>query len=119
MTVNELLEKIYTAPDSIDFNDVINTIERSYHYKPTRFSNGAGNSTTINEAGTNEGSCKIFSFAMLNDLDEVQTLVCFGKYYRDDVLKHPDNDDHTNIRNFIQHGWNGVRFDGVALTRKS
>ena len=115
MTVNKLIEKIKTSPNSIEFTEVIDTIEQSYHYTPMRFSNGLGNHITINEAGTNEGSCKIFAFGQLNNLDKQQTLACFGDYYRNDVLKHPDNSDHANIRHFMEHGWEGIQFNGEAL----
>lgn len=115
MTINELIEKIITKPNSIEFDEVIKTIESTYNYTPTRFSNGIGDNATINEAGTNEGSCKIFAFGKLNNLDEKQTLACFGKYYRDDVLGNPDNDDHANIRNFILYGWKGIKFEDEAL----
>ena len=54
----------------------------------------------------------------LNNLTEVQTLHCFGDYYRKDVLGNPDGDDHQNIRNFIQSGWGGIYFDGEALAVK-
>ncbi|MEP1447388.1 MAG: HopJ type III effector protein [Paraglaciecola sp.] len=43
----------------------------------------------INQAGTNEGSCKIFYFSKLQKLTENQTLALFGSYYRDDVLANP------------------------------
>ena len=115
MTVEELIEKINTAPDSIDFATVIRTIDEAYEYTATRFHNGPGDSTTTSEAGTNEGSCKIFAFGRLNKLDEKQTLACFGEYYREDVLNHPENDDHANIRNFMRYGWKGIRFEGEAL----
>ena len=115
MTVDELIEQIKANPDSIEFTEVINTIEQHYHYTPTRFSNGLGDHTTINEAGTNEGSCKIFAFGQLNNLDKQQTLACFGNYYREDVLKHPNNSDHANIRHFMEHGWEGIQFDGEAF----
>ncbi len=118
MTVNELIEKINTEPDSIDFTEVINTIEQAYDYTSTCFHNGTGSQATTNEAGTNEGSCKIFAFGRLHNLNEKQTLACFGKYYREDVLDHPDNDDHANIRTFILHGWEGIRFEGEALHPK-
>jgi hypothetical protein len=49
-------------------------------------------------------------------LNEKQTLACFGKYYREDVLRHPENDDHANIRNFMLYGWEGIVFEGEALT---
>jgi len=115
MTKDELIRKLHTEPDNIDFTVVISTIEQSCSYSPTRFHNGTGSDAVTNEAGTNEASCKIFAFGKLNHLNTQQTLACFGKYYREDVLGHPDNDDHTNIRNFILHGWEGIRFEGEAL----
>lgn len=115
MTVNELIDKINTKPDHIEFAEVMATIENYYAYTPTRFTNG----DTINDAGSNEGSCKIFAFAKLNDLDEKQTLACFGQYYRDDVLGHPHGDDHANIRNFMHHGWDGIVFESEALQPKA
>ena len=118
MTVDELIEKINTDPDSIDFTEVISTIEAAYDYTATRFHNGTGSKAATSAAGTNEGSCKIFAFGKLNKLDEKQTLACFGKYYREDVLGHPDNDDHANIRNFMLYGWEGIRFEHDALHTK-
>ena len=115
MTIDELIEKINTRPEHIDFAEVIDTIESNYHYTPVLFQNGTDSNAVINEAGTNEGSCKIFAFARLNHLNEKQTLACFGKYYREDVLGHPQNDDHANIRNFMLHGWQGIEFEAEAL----
>lgn len=115
MTIDDLIEKINIEPGGIDFSEVIETINAAYAYTPTRFSNGMGSKAVINEIGTNEGSCKIFAFGRLNDLDENQTLACFGKYYREDVLGSRDNNDHANIRNFMLYGWEGIKFDGEAL----
>ena len=64
------------------------TIEANYDFTPVRFTNG----TVVNEAGTNSGSCKLFSFAKLHQLSKEETLACFGDYYRVDVLQHPDAD---------------------------
>ena len=116
--LEQLLRYIQTSPQMIEFDDVINTIDEHYSYSATRFSNGTGDSRIINEAGTNEGSCKIFSFAKLHSLNEEQTLNCFGKYYREDVLNNPDGSDHGNIRNFMVSGWDGIEFEGEALTAK-
>ncbi len=44
-------------------------IAAHYVYRPTRFENGLGQGRAVNEAGTNEGSCKILAFAKLNGLD--------------------------------------------------
>jgi len=118
MTVDELIKIINTEPGSIDFIEVMSTIEAAYSYTPIRFHNGIGSKAITNEAGTNEGSCKIFAFGRLNQLDEHQTLACFGKYYREDVLGHPNNEDHANIRNFMRHGRAGIRFEGEALHPK-
>ncbi len=117
MSINNLIKRVLKEPDSIEFDRVMETITANYRYKPTRFTNGSGENVVINEAGTNEGSCKIFAFARLAELNEEQTLACFGKYYRDDVLQHPDATDHANIRTFMTYGWNGIHFDGKALVR--
>ena len=116
--LERLLQKLQTSPESVEFEDVIDTIDDHYSYTATRFTNGNGDRMVTNEAGTNEGSCKIFSFARLNSLNEEQTLNCFGKYYREDVLKNPEGSDHANIRNFMISGWDGIRFDGEALKHK-
>jgi len=116
--MNKLKELLNSTPDKIEFDQVMQVIEENYNYTPTRFTNGKGSGQVTNEAGSNEGSCKIFSFAQLNNLNEKQTLACFGNYYREDVLAHPGNTDHANIRNFIKSGWAGIQFDGIALTEK-
>jgi hypothetical protein len=113
-----LLEQIKNAPEKTEFNDVISIIDEHYRYIPTRFTNGTDNDIVINTAGENEGSCKIFSFARINNLNEEQTLNCFGRYYRDDVLKNPDGTDHQNIRTFISHGWEHVNFEKTALNKR-
>ena len=74
--------------------------------------------TILNTAGKNEGSCKIFAFALLHQLDKQQTLNLFGDYYRVDVLGNPDGDSHQNIRSFMRYGWQGIRFMGTALIAK-
>lgn len=114
MPVKDLIAQLRSSPDTIEFDQVMAVINNHYDYVPTQFSNGA----VINRAGTNEGSCKIFAFAQLNGLSEVETLALFGRYYRDDVLGNPAGDDHANIRNFILDGWLGIRFDGQALAGK-
>ncbi len=114
MEVTTLIEKLTQQPQTVEFSEVIETIDQAYHFSPTAFTNGE----TVNEANQNNGSCKIFAFAQLNDLNEEQTLACFGDFYRKDVLQNPDNDDHQNIRNFIRFGWQGITFSGQALSVK-
>ena len=118
ITMNKLKELLNSTPEIIEFDNVMQVIADYYNYTPTRFTNGEGSNKTTNEAGCNEGSCKIFFFAQLNHLNEKQTLACFGQYYRNDVLAHPESNNHANIRNFIKSGWNGIHFDDTALTEK-
>lgn len=111
MSLTAFLQRLREAPEQIEFTDTIAIIESIYEYTPTAFRNG----DVENAAGQNGGSCKIFAFAKLQGLDQGATLACFGRYYRDDVLRHPDANDHQNIRNFMRTGWTGVAFDGNAL----
>jgi len=112
--MKQYLQTLETAPESISFNDTIAVIDSHYDFTPSAFRNGE----MQNEAGQNNGSCKVFSFARMHRLTQQQTLHCFGSYYRDDVLKHPQGSDHQNIRNFIKTGWRGIAFEGNALTLK-
>lgn len=114
MTLAELLNQIEYTPLDLSFDDVISTINEHYTFEPTSFANGP----LVNDKGSNEGSCKIFAFGLLNQLSEAQTLACFGLYYRKDVLQHPENSDHSNIRQFIQTGWSGIVLDTPPLTQK-
>lgn len=102
----------------IQFAELMQLIQKYYIYQPTQFSNGVDGDCVINEADKNEGSCKLFAFAKLNKLGKEQTLLCFGEYYREDVLKNPDGNDHANIRTFMKYGWDGIHFDGDALMQK-
>lgn len=114
MTLEMFLAKLHKEPLAIEFAETLKIIDTFYAYTPTAFDNGP----LHNEAGSNEGSCKIFAFASLNSLTEAQTLACFGKYYREDVLGNPEGDDHQNIRNFIRYGWEGIEFEDNALSEK-
>lgn len=118
MTLNELLTTIETQPNSVEFDDVIETIRTEYTYTPSQFSIGQDDNMVISESGTNEGSCKIFAFATLNDLSKEQTLACFGKYYREDVLQHPEGTDHANIRTLMKYSLDDVFFYDTVLVKK-
>ena len=111
---NMILEQLDKSPETMAFNDVIAYIDRNYDFTPTEFKNG----NTVNEAGQNNGSCKVFSFAKVNNLSKEDTLNLFGAFYREDVLKNPEGTDHQNIRNFIEFGWDGIAFEGEALKKK-
>lgn len=119
MTLDQFINTLQTNPEEVSFEDTMAVIHNNYDYSQTQFSNGSGASPLINEAGSNEGSCKIFAFAKLNNLNIEETLHCFGDFYRVDVLKKPHNNDHQNIRNFMLHGWEGIRFSGQALKLKA
>jgi len=114
MSLNEFLTQLSQQPEQVEFSDTMAVIEDNYSFTPSSFVNGE----TVNEANQNNGSCKIFAFGLLNELSAEQTLACFGTYYRNDVLKNPEGGDHQNIRNFMVTGWDGVKFDGTALTSK-
>ena len=113
MTVENLKEKL-KAPTEVAFTDTMAVIEANYTFTPTAFKNGA----LQNEAGQNSGSCKLFAFAQKEGFSKEETLACFGKYYFDEVLKDPNGDGHQNIRNFMKTGFDGITFDGEALTSK-
>lgn len=109
MNTSELLSLIDS--NNIQFDQVMAYVEANYIFKPVAFTVG----DQQNASGTNQGSCKIFALAKHLNLNETQTLQLFGDYYRVDVLEHPENTDHQNIRNFIQYGWQGVNIDRSAL----
>jgi hypothetical protein len=87
-------------------------IDEHYNYFEVPFSNG----DLVNEANVNTGSAKIFSFALMTQMDEKQTLNLFGEVYRN---LSPDGTDHMNIRNFAKLGWGGIQFNtGLAIASK-
>lgn len=108
----DLLQKLKT--NAASFADVIAFIEQRYEHQPTAFKNGEA----YNEASQNQGSAKVFSFAQLNALSQEDTLLLFAEHYQS-VLKSPDATDHQNIRQFMSKGWEGIAFEGTALTIKA
>ncbi|MCW8885167.1 MAG: HopJ type III effector protein [Motiliproteus sp.] len=117
MTQDQLLQAI-KGGETIEFSQVMEVIADNFNYCPSQFSNGQGDQQLVNEAGQNEGSCKLFAFAQHHQLSEAETLSLFGSYYREDVLQHPNGNDHQNIRNFIRHGWSGIAFEKQPLEAK-
>lgn len=109
-----ILEQLKNSPEKIDFQEVIAFIDENYDFIPTKFTNG----NTVNEVNENNGSCKVFSFAKLQKLSKLDTLALFGVFYWEDVLKNPKGNDHQNIRNFMEFGWEGISFEGEALKSK-
>ena len=117
MSLKAFIQQIKSG-DTVSFAATMNIIAENYQYQPVQFTNGLATDALINAAGSNEGSCKIFAFAQINQLNETQTLNLFGDYYRVDVLDDPDGTGHPNIRNFIKYGWAGITFSSPALTEK-
>lgn len=105
----QLIDKLKSNP-ATSFQEVIAFIDENYHFNPTAFQNG----NQHNKVGENNGSCKVFSFAKIQEFSKEETLRLFGDYYQE-VLNTPQAIDHQNIRNFMQFGWNGITFEGVAL----
>jgi len=117
MTLSSFLNKINNRQNT-SFDETISIITENYHYQPTEFSNGLGADKLINASGSNEGSCKIFSFAQINRLEKQQTLDLFGDFYTKDVLEDSNGNGHQNIRNFMKYGWEGIVFTNTALKAK-
>ena len=111
MNITTLLEQVRAG--SLAFSDVLAAIDARYQHHPTAFTNGAAR----NEATQNQGSARVFAFSMLNNLSKEDTLSLFAEHYRA-VLDHSEATDHQNIRQFMANGWNGIVFDGQALTEK-
>jgi hypothetical protein len=111
MTLDAFLKHLRATPAALRFDDTLELIDALYDFTPTAFRNGEQH----NAAGENNGSCKILAFGQLQGLSKAETLACFGRYYREDVLGDPNGHGHANIRNFMHHGWAGVKFEGTPL----
>lgn len=107
----DLLRQLETG--AAQFSDVLSYIEARYTHNATAFQNGA----QANAADQNQGSAKVFAFAQLHGLNQAQTLSLFAEHYAS-VLATPEAHDHQNIRQFMQHGWDGIKFSAQALTAK-
>jgi len=92
------------------FSDVLDLINAHYEFTPTAFENGALHNT----AGENSGSCRVFAFAKLHHLSDLDTLELFAEHYLS-VKATPTGEDHQNIRNFKHFGWEGIVFQGQPL----
>lgn len=109
--LSTLLDKL--KRNALSFKEVLEFIETYYQHRPAAFKNG----DAYNEATQNQGSAKVFSFAQLQQLSKEDTLYLFAEHYQA-VLNTPDAADHQNIRQFMQHGWEGIQFESQALTAK-
>ena len=107
----DLVQAVSNSPETIEFNDVIALIDSAFSFTPTAFTNG----NVTNDANQNNGSCKLLALGQHLKLIQAQTLALFGRFYREDVLKNPDGNDHANIRNFMKTGHEGVAFETFPL----
>jgi len=118
MPLNNFLSRLKNN-ELISFEETMEVIDKHYDYTPCEFENGEGKHRLINRAGENQGSCKIFAFAKLHNLNEEMTLALFGDFYRKDVLEQPNGTSHANIRTFLKYGWKGIRFGSNALSTQN
>ena len=112
LELSKLLAKLENK--SLDFASVLATIDSYYNYRPTEFVNGE----VHNAAGENEGSAKVFGFALLNHLTQQDTLKLFAEHY-DSVKAEPKGTNHANIRNFSFFGWQGFLMQRNCLVPKA
>lgn len=110
MTIQEFKLKLKETPTAIVFADTMQVIDANYSFTPTTFTNG----NVTNNAGENSGSCKVFAFAIQQELTKEEALFCFGEHYQN-VLEDANGTSHQNIRNFMNTGFNGLSFKGEAL----
>jgi hypothetical protein len=112
MNIQQLNQQL--NKNAVNFTTTITLIDNNYNFTPTKFINNK----LVNAVNTNNGSCKIFAYAKLNNLSKQATLNAFGDFYSLDVLANPSGEDHANIRSFMATGWDGIKFFGEALTQK-
>lgn len=110
MTVTEFLQAIKQPEHR--FADTLAFIDANYQYTACAFENAG----LHNAAGSNQGSCKIFGLALLENLSTHDALLAFGEHYRH-VLATPDGSDHANIRQLLKHGLESVHFNQLPLSR--
>jgi hypothetical protein len=113
--MSEKIDNLITSlkAGDISFVEVLAFIEKDYLHTPTAFKNGEA----YNEATQNQGSAKVFAFAIINNITEEDTLYLFAEHYQA-VLASPEASDHQNIRQFMINGFAGIEFEGVALTAR-
>lgn len=113
MTTQQFKTKLKENSNSILFAETMQVIEDNYNFTPTEFINGE----LTNKAGENSGSCKLFAFAVHQQLSKEETLACFGEHYQN-VLEDEKGTSHQNIRNFMKTGFESLSFKSEALELK-
>ena len=113
MTIQQFKTKLKTTPTAITFADTMQIIEENYLFTPTHFANGE----LKNKAGENTDSCKLFAFAVHQQLTKEETLCCFCEHYKN-VLEDKNGTRHQNIRNFMKTGFKGLSFESEPFALK-
>jgi hypothetical protein len=113
--MNENIDNLITSlkAGNTSFTEVLAFIDKDYLHTPAAFKNGEA----YNEATQNQGSAKVFAFAIINNINEEDALYLFAEHYQA-VLATPEAADHQNIRQFIINGFAGIEFESVALTAR-
>lgn len=106
--------KAIKAKEFVAFNEFIALIEKEYNFVNTEFINGDMN----NRENENQGSAKVFCFALMHKLSKEQTLKCFGEHYDSVLNSKNEQKTHLNIRNFIKFGFDGLQINSKALSLK-
>lgn len=99
--------------DNFQFETTLAFIDKHYDFTASAFNNGG----VKNNADQNQGSCKVFALAQLLQLNQQQTLACFGQHYRD-VIATPNTDNHHNLRRVLKGGLEGISFEHFPLEQK-
>lgn len=113
MNIQQFIDILKASPTKVTFSETMQVIDDNYNFTPTAFKNGE----IKNDAGQNNGSCKLFAFAKLQNLTKEETLFCFGEHYQS-ILADENGTSHQNIRNFMNTGFEGLVFEGDVLKRK-
>lgn len=96
------------------FSATIAFIDQWYDTEKTAFQNGP----VSNLASENQGSAKVLALGVDLALTTEQVLRCFGEHYRD-VMAHPAENNHHNLRRVLRDGFHEVSFERYPLQRKS
>ena len=106
----ELLAQLQAG--TAKFSDVLAHIEARYQHTQQLFKMVHSKTLLLKIKAVQK-----FFFCQVTRLDQAQTLSLFAEHYAS-VLATPEGTDHQNIRQFMQNGWDGVKFEGQALTEK-
>ena len=111
MEIEQLTPAFLRENPTTPFVAILAYIQANFSYTPQSFQNG----TKLNLASENQGSAKVLFFAKQANWSAEDTLLLFAEHYQD-VVQNPTGTSHENIRQFIQNGWEGVKFDGNVLS---